>query len=33
VEVGEIEHPSYMPAGELRVLDPDGYVVLVGQLD
>jgi hypothetical protein len=23
----------YMPAGELRVEDPDGYVLLVGQLD
>lgn len=33
VEVGDIEHPSHMPAGELRAVDPDGYVVLVGQLD
>jgi hypothetical protein len=32
VEVGAITHPFYMPAGELRVEDPDGYVVLVGQL-
>ena len=32
VAVGAIEHPFYMPAGELRVSDPDGYVVLVGQL-
>jgi catechol 2,3-dioxygenase-like lactoylglutathione lyase family enzyme len=24
--------PSYMPAGEVRVHDPDGYVLLVGQL-
>lgn len=31
--VGEITHPFYMPAGELRVADPDGYVLLVGQLD
>lgn len=23
----------FMPAGELRVHDPDGYVILVGQLD
>jgi catechol 2,3-dioxygenase-like lactoylglutathione lyase family enzyme len=30
--VGEITHPFYMPAGELRLVDPDGYVVLVGQL-
>jgi catechol 2,3-dioxygenase-like lactoylglutathione lyase family enzyme len=33
VEVGEVEHPFYMPAGEFRTVDPDGYVVLVGQLD
>ena len=32
VEVGEIEHPFYMPAGEFRTYDPDGYVLLVGQL-
>jgi predicted lactoylglutathione lyase len=28
----EITHPHYMPAGELRVHDPDGYVLLIGQL-
>ena len=28
----EITHPHYMPAGELRVADPDGYCLLVGQL-
>ena len=28
----EITHPDYMPAGEFRVHDPDGYVLLVGQL-
>ena len=33
IEVGPIEHPFYMPAGEFRVVDPDGYVLLVGQLD
>ena len=33
VDVRDVTHPSYMPAGELRVEDPDGYVVLVGQLD
>lgn len=27
-----ISHPFYMPAGELRVHDPDGYVLLIGQL-
>lgn len=32
VHVGDIAHPFYMPAGELRIEDPDGYVVLVGQL-
>jgi catechol 2,3-dioxygenase-like lactoylglutathione lyase family enzyme len=32
VEVGAIQHPSHMQAGELRMEDPDGYVVLVGQL-
>jgi len=30
---GEISKPFYMPAGELRLEDPDGYVVLVGQLE
>ena len=33
IDVGEIEHPSHMRAGEFQVIDPDGYVVLVGQLD
>ena len=33
MEVGGVEHPFYMPAGEFRAIDPDGYVVLVGQLD
>jgi catechol 2,3-dioxygenase-like lactoylglutathione lyase family enzyme len=26
-----IAHPEYMPAGELRVHDPDGYCLLIGQ--
>jgi len=30
--VYSICHPLYMPAGELRVHDLDGYVILVGQL-
>lgn len=30
--VFEVHHPHYMPAGELRVHDPDGYVLLIGQL-
>jgi catechol 2,3-dioxygenase-like lactoylglutathione lyase family enzyme len=32
-DVGEITHPDYMPAGEFRLADPDGYVLLVGQLE
>ncbi len=32
VRVGRITHPFYMPAGEIRLVDPDGYVVLVGEL-
>lgn len=30
--VFEPTHPFYMPAGEVRVHDPDGYVLLCGQL-
>lgn len=30
--VFEIYQPQHMPAGELRIVDPDGYVLLVGQL-
>jgi catechol 2,3-dioxygenase-like lactoylglutathione lyase family enzyme len=33
VKVGEIERPPYMKAGEIRVEDPDGYVLLIGQID
>ena len=32
VEVGDVQRRFYMPAGEFRVIDPDGYIVLVGQL-
>jgi hypothetical protein len=32
VAVGEVTRPFYMPSGEFRVEDPDGYVLLVGQL-
>lgn len=32
VEVSEINRPFYMPNGEIRVYDPDGYVLLIGQL-
>lgn len=31
-KVFAITKPDYMPAGEIRVHDPDGYVILVGQL-
>ncbi|MFO0972050.1 MAG: hypothetical protein U1A27_01245 [Phycisphaerae bacterium] len=30
--VFEPTHPPYMPAGELRVHDPDGYCLLIGQI-
>lgn len=33
IRVGAIQHPFYMRAGEFEVTDPDGYVVLIGQLD
>lgn len=26
-----LSHPPHMPEGEMRVHDPDGYVILVGQ--
>jgi len=32
LDVGPVTHPFYMPAGEFRLEDPDGYVLLVGQL-
>jgi catechol 2,3-dioxygenase-like lactoylglutathione lyase family enzyme len=32
VDAEEIRRPFYMPAGEFRLADPDGYVILVGQL-
>jgi hypothetical protein len=28
-----VSHPDYMRAGEVRVSDPDGYCILVGQLE
>jgi len=30
VKAGPIKHPVYMRSGELRLEDPDGYVILVG---
>ncbi|HEX8876824.1 MAG TPA: hypothetical protein VF777_08760 [Phycisphaerales bacterium] len=29
--VFSITHPNYMPLGEMRVSDPDGYCILIGQ--
>lgn len=29
----DINRPFYMPEGELRVHDPDGYCLLIGQLE
>jgi len=31
VKVSQITYPSYMPKGEIRMEDPDGYVLLIGQ--
>lgn len=31
--VSTIHHPEYMPAGEIRVEDADGYCVLIGQME
>jgi hypothetical protein len=31
VTVSPITHPAYMPKGEVRVDDPDGYCLLIGQ--
>ena len=28
-----VAHPFYMPGGEVRLTDPDGYVVLVGAVE
>jgi len=30
-KVSEIRHPPYMPEGEIRAEDPDGYTLLIGQ--
>lgn len=32
VPVGEMQRPFYAPQGEFRVVDPDGYVLVVSQL-
>ncbi|MFL5242023.1 MAG: VOC family protein [Gemmataceae bacterium] len=31
VKVSEISHPEYLPAGEFRTEDPDGYTLMVAQ--
>ncbi len=31
VRVSSITYPEYMPKGEVRVDDPDGYCLLIGQ--
>ena len=31
VRVSTITYPDYMPKGEVRVEDPDGYCLLIGQ--
>jgi hypothetical protein len=33
VRVSAITYPDYMPKGEVRVEDPDGYCLLIGQAD
>ena len=30
---GAIRHPPHMPAGEFRLEDPDGYVLMLAQVD
>jgi hypothetical protein len=31
VRVSTITYPDYMPKGEARIEDPDGYTLLIGQ--
>ena len=31
VSVSPVTYPDYMPKGEVRLEDPDGYVLLIGQ--
>ncbi len=33
VRVSPVTYPDYMPKGEVRVEDPDGYTLLIGQAD
>jgi hypothetical protein len=29
VDVGPIQYPFYAPRGEFRIVDPDGYVLMI----
>jgi catechol 2,3-dioxygenase-like lactoylglutathione lyase family enzyme len=31
VNAGEIGYPEYLPEGEFKVLDPDGYILMIAQ--
>jgi hypothetical protein len=31
IEAGEISYPDYLPRGEFRVGDPDGYTLMIAQ--
>ena len=31
IKAGEICYPEYLPQGEFRVLDPDGYTLMIAQ--
>jgi catechol 2,3-dioxygenase-like lactoylglutathione lyase family enzyme len=31
IEAGEIDYPEYLPNGEFRVQDPDGYTLMIAQ--
>ena len=33
VQAGEIEYPEYLPNGEFRLTDPDGYTLMIAQSD
>jgi catechol 2,3-dioxygenase-like lactoylglutathione lyase family enzyme len=31
IEVGQVSYPEYLPNGEFRVQDPDGYTLMIAQ--
>jgi Glyoxalase/Bleomycin resistance protein/Dioxygenase superfamily len=33
IQVSAMTYPDYMPEGEVRVEDPDGYTLLIGQAE